>query len=59
MKITTGMPQGSILGALLFLLCINYIEKCTKILSFVLYADDTKAFHSNTCIKKLVKNYAN
>ena len=54
MKITTGVPQGSILGPL-FLLYINDIENCSKILSFVLYADDTNAFHSNSCIKILSK----
>ena len=55
MKITTGVPQGSIFGPLLFLLYINNIENCSKILSFVPYADDTNAFHSNSCIKILSK----
>jgi hypothetical protein len=29
------------------------IENCSKILSFVLYADDTNAFYSDSCLKTL------
>ena len=43
LDVHSGVPQGSILGALLFILFINYIysqlNPCTRI---ILYADDTK-----------------
>jgi hypothetical protein len=53
MVIRSGVPQGSILGPILFLLYINDIEQCSKLLSFILFADDTNIFYSNSCLKSL------
>ena len=49
------VPQGSILGPLLFLLFINDISAASKVLKFHLFADDTNILHSNECLKTLEK----
>ena len=51
-----GVPQGSILGPLLFLIDINDLPNCLKFTTPCLYADDTQIFTSSFDISVLTNN---
>ena len=55
MKIMCGVPQGSILGPLRFILYINDIVNVSTVLNTVLSADDTSLFHAHTDFDTLIK----
>ena len=55
LRIECGVPQGSILGPILFILYINDLPRVSTKLKFLLYADDTNILYENTNAKTTIK----
>ena len=51
--VSCGVPQGSVLGPLFFLIYVNDFHNCSKLLDFHLFADDANLFLQHRDINML------
>ena len=52
-NVSCAIPQGSVLGPLLFLLYVDDIHQCSNKLKFYLFADDTNILYADKNLKSL------
>ena len=52
--ITCGVPQGSVLDPLLFIIYTNDLPNSMKHSKCILFADDTTVYHSSTNLNELI-----
>ena len=57
--VTCGVPQGSILGPLLFIVYINDLPNCVQSCRVAMYADDTIVYFSHRSIQTIQETLQN
>ena len=54
-KVISGVPQGTVLGPLLFLLFVNDMEKCIAHSTIRFFADDTRILKHISCSQHVIE----
>ena len=58
-KLSCGVPQGSILGPKLFIMYVNDMSSISKLVKYILFADDANICCTDSYIGKLSYNMCN
>ena len=53
LKCDIGVPQGSVIGPLLFVLYVNDLSNVSKLIKITLFADDTNLLYSHRNLKTM------